>query len=44
MFQKDVKSISLSTASQVKNGEVGFQKDVKSISLSTRRNLHSQPR
>ena len=35
MFQKDVKSISLSTAVQGVQLMASFQKDVKSISLST---------
>ena len=35
MFQKDVKSISLSTAPALPVKMTVFQKDVKSISLST---------
>ena len=35
VFQKDVKSISLSTAKSEINTAQKFQKDVKSISLST---------
>ena len=35
-FQKDVKSISLSTSEQKRRFARKFQKDVKSISLSTR--------
>ena len=34
-FQKDVKSISLSTTGEKIAEHSGFQKDVKSISLST---------
>ena len=34
-FQKDVKSISLSTSQAYNVIQVSFQKDVKSISLST---------
>ena len=34
-FQKDVKSISLSTLDRILIKDKGFQKDVKSISLST---------
>ena len=35
MFQKDVKSISLSTFVSIEVAGFEFQKDVKSISLST---------
>ena len=40
MFQKDVKSISLSTGLVFIKAGLAFQKDVKSISLST---LNSPP-
>ena len=36
LFQKDVKSISLSTEAEKPKEEPEFQKDVKSISLSTK--------
>ena len=38
-FQKDVKSISLSTILYFRRDIIWFQKDVKSISLSTHKNV-----